>query len=114
MSDLDGDLFMLAKQHRRIVFPVIDQRVVQSAVTRAGIERDVFEAMALDHVDDDVRLPSLLRFFYGLGSWSWLSHAFLRGSLIGLILSVSFCCRQATAGEPLRGLNYGSRRDAGR
>ena len=46
MGDLHGDLFMLAGQHRRIVLAIVDQRVVQAAVARAGIERDVLEVIA--------------------------------------------------------------------
>ena len=69
MGDLHGDLFVLAEQHRRIVLAVVDQRVVQAAIARAGIERDVFEIVAFDHVDDDVGLPALVGFFDGLCFW---------------------------------------------
>ncbi len=62
MGDLHGDLFMLTQNHRRIVLAVIDQRVVQAAIARSGIKRDVLDVVALDHVDDDVGLPTLLGF----------------------------------------------------
>src|SRR5215510_5050031 len=54
VGDLDGDFFVLAEQHRRIVLAVVDQRVVQPAIARARVERDIFEVVTLDHVDDDV------------------------------------------------------------
>ena len=57
VRDLHRDLLVLAQQHRRLVAAVVDQRVVQPAVARAGVERDVGEAELLDQVDDDVGLP---------------------------------------------------------
>ncbi len=63
MGDLHGDLFMLAGEHRRIVLAVIDQRVMQAAVARAGIERDVLEIIFFYHVDDHVGLPAFLGLF---------------------------------------------------
>ncbi len=59
VGDLHGDLFVIAEQHRRLVLAVIDQRIVQAAVTRAGIERDVGKIVLLDQIDDDVGLPAL-------------------------------------------------------
>jgi hypothetical protein len=66
VGDLHGDFFVLAKQHRRVVLAVVDQRVVQPAVAGAGIQRDVLEIVALDHVDDNVGLPTLVGLFNGL------------------------------------------------
>jgi hypothetical protein len=60
VGDLHRDLFVLAEQDRRLVAAVIDQRVVQAAIARARIERDIGEAVMLDQVDDDVGLPRLL------------------------------------------------------
>ena len=65
MGDLYGDLFMLAEQHRRIVLAVVDQRIVQPAITGTWVKRNVFKPVAFDHVDDDVRLPSSIGFFDG-------------------------------------------------
>ncbi len=58
MRDLHRDLFVRTDQHRRLVAVVIDQRIVQSAIGRAGIERDVGKAETLDQIGDDVRLPA--------------------------------------------------------
>ena len=60
VRDLHGDLLVLAQHHRRLVAAVIDQRIVQAAEARARIERDVREAVALDQIDDDVRLPAAI------------------------------------------------------
>ena len=48
VRDLHRDLFVVAQHHRRLVVAVVDQRVVQAAEARAGIERDVGEFVALD------------------------------------------------------------------
>ena len=74
VGDLHGDLFVLAEQHRRVVLAVIDQRIVQSAIARPRIQRDVLEAVAFDHVDDDVGLPPSIGFLNGLYFWCWLCH----------------------------------------
>ena len=74
MGDLHGDLFMLAEQHGRIVLAVVDQRIVESAIAGARVKRDIFEVVALDHVDDDVRLPSPIGFFDGFYFRGWLCH----------------------------------------
>ena len=58
VRDLHGDLLVLAEQHGRLVAAVIDQRIVQAAEARARIQRDVFEPVLLDQIDDDVRLPA--------------------------------------------------------
>ena len=44
VRDLHRDLLVLAQHHRRIVAAVVDERVVQAAKARAGIERDVAES----------------------------------------------------------------------
>jgi len=59
---LHGNFFVVAEQYRRIVFAVIDQRIVQAAVTRSRIERDVGKAVTFDQIDDDVGLPTALGF----------------------------------------------------
>ena len=64
MSDLHGDFFVIAEQHRGLVLAVIDQGVMQATITRAGIERDVGKFILLDQIDDDVGLPALGRFLY--------------------------------------------------
>ena len=58
MSDLHSYLFVVAEQHRRLVFAVIDQRIVEPAKTGAGIECYVWEAVLLDQIDDDVPIAS--------------------------------------------------------
>ncbi len=58
VRDLHRDLFVVAQHHRRLVVAVVDQRIVQAAEARAGIERDVGKIVALDAVDDDVGLPA--------------------------------------------------------
>ena len=62
MRDLHGNFFVVAEQHRRVVFAVIDQRIVQAAKTRSGIERDVRKVVMLDQIDDDVGLPTAIGF----------------------------------------------------
>ena len=59
MGDLHGDLFVVTEQHRRLVLAIIDQRVVEPAKARAGIERDIGKFVLLDQIDDDVGLPTL-------------------------------------------------------
>src|SRR6266852_7824594 len=58
MRDLHRDLFVLAQQHGRIVAAVVDQRIVQAAITRPRIERDIRKSELFDQIDDDVRLPT--------------------------------------------------------
>jgi hypothetical protein len=58
VRDLDRDFLVLAQQHRRLVAPVVDQRVVQAAEARARIEREILEAVLLDEIDDHVGLPT--------------------------------------------------------
>ena len=60
VGDLHRDLLVLAEQDRRLVAAVIDQRVVQAAIARARIERDIGKVVMLDQIDDDVGLPRLL------------------------------------------------------
>jgi len=60
VRDLHRDFFMRAQHHRRLVAAVIDQRIVQAAEARAGIERDVGKSVALDQVNDNVRLPAAI------------------------------------------------------
>jgi len=62
VRDLHGNFFVVAEQHRRIVFAVIDQRIVQAAETRSRIERDVGKAVTFDQIDDDVGLPAAIGF----------------------------------------------------
>ena len=65
MSDLYGDLLVLAEEHLRIVLAIIDQRIVQSAIAGPRVQGDVFEPVAFDHVYDNVRLPSPIGFLDG-------------------------------------------------
>jgi hypothetical protein len=58
VGDLYGDLLVLTQQHRRIIAAVVDQRVVQAAIARARIERNIRKTELLDEVDDDIRLPA--------------------------------------------------------
>ncbi len=52
----DGDLLVLAEDHlRHMIAAVVDERIVQAAKRRAGIERDVLDLEGLHHVDDHVR-----------------------------------------------------------
>ena len=60
VRDLHGDFLMLTQQKRRFVTAVIDQRIVQSAVARSRIERDIRKTILLDQIDNDVGLPCLL------------------------------------------------------
>jgi hypothetical protein len=62
VRDLHGNFFVVAEQYRRIVFAVIDQRIVQAAETRSRIERDVGKAVTLYQIDDDVGLPAAIGF----------------------------------------------------
>jgi hypothetical protein len=78
MRDLHRDLLVLAQQHRRLVAAVIDQRVVQPAIARARIERDIGESELLDEIDDDVGLPAL----GGVGAF--LGGRFFSRSAFGL------------------------------
>ncbi len=57
-GDLDGDLLMLADQHRRSVAVVVDQRVMQGPVAGAGVQRDKREFVLLDEIGNYVRLPA--------------------------------------------------------
>ena len=43
-----------------MIAAVIDQRIVQPAIARAGIERDIGKTVVLEQIDDDVRLPGFL------------------------------------------------------
>ena len=47
---------------RRLVFAVIDQRIVQAAETSSRIERDVGKAVTFDQIDNDVGLPATIGF----------------------------------------------------
>src|SRR5207244_4782687 len=49
---------------------VVDERVVQSAIRRAGVERDVLEAARLDRVDHHVRAVAP-----GQGFSFWVNHS---------------------------------------
>ncbi len=70
----DGDLFVVAKNNlRSMIAAVIDQRVVQTAKGRAGIDRDVFDLECLQEIDDHVRTPFGARLFYFLS----FDHSFL-------------------------------------
>jgi hypothetical protein len=60
VRDLHRDLFMLTEQERWIVAAVIDQRVMQAAIARARIERDIRKTIMFDQVDDNVGLPGAL------------------------------------------------------
>ncbi len=92
VGDLHRDLFMIAEQHRRLVLAIIHQRVVQTAIARAGVERDIGKLVLLDQIDDDVGLPALGGFFYlslchtdillGDGYKSALSAIFLKPLVI--------------------------------
>ena len=62
MGNLHRDLLVVAQQHRRLVLAIVDEAVVQAAIAGAGVERDIGKIVQLDHVDDDVRLPPLVRF----------------------------------------------------
>jgi hypothetical protein len=62
VRDLHSNFFVVAEQYRRIVFAVIDQRIVQAPETRSGIERDVRKAVMFDQIDDDVGLPTAVGF----------------------------------------------------
>ena len=60
MRDLHRDFLVLTEEQRRIVAAVIDQRVMQAAIARAWIERDIRKTIMFDQVDDNVGLPSAL------------------------------------------------------
>ena len=52
-----GDLFMAAENHFRIgraAALVVDQRIVNAAKARAGIERDIFDAKNFQQIDDQI------------------------------------------------------------
>ena len=54
VRDVDRDLLVRAEDDLGLPAAVVDEGVVQSAVRRAGIERDVLDAKGLEEVDDDV------------------------------------------------------------
>ncbi len=55
MRDRDRTLLVEAEQHlRRIVAEIIDEAVMQPAVARAGIERDVGDVERPQRIGDDV------------------------------------------------------------
>jgi hypothetical protein len=58
MRNLHSDLFMLAQQHGRIFFAVIDDGIMQAAEGRAGVHRNIFEFIPLDQIDNNVGLPA--------------------------------------------------------
>ena len=56
MGEADGDLLMSGEdQLGRPIASVVDQRVVQPAVGRARVQRDVLDARRTEEVDDQVR-----------------------------------------------------------
>ncbi len=59
VRDLHRRLLVLAEHHRRAVLPVVDDRVVQAAIARAGIERGVRQVVGVQQVDDDVGRPTI-------------------------------------------------------
>jgi hypothetical protein len=86
MGDLHRDLLVLAQQHRRAVAAVIDERIVQPAIARARIERDIGKAELLDQVDDHVGLPAPLRVGFrrrAAGSGGGLVHGQSPGGSAG-------------------------------
>ena len=55
VRDRDRGLLVQAEQHlRRGVADVVDEAVVQAAIARAGIERDVGNVEVAQHLGDDV------------------------------------------------------------
>ena len=55
VRDRDRGLLVQAQQHlRRGVADVVDEAVVQAAIARAGIERDVGNVEVAQHLGDDV------------------------------------------------------------
>jgi hypothetical protein len=60
VRNLHRDLLVLTEQKWRIIAAVIDQRVVQPAVTGARIKRNIGKTVVLDQIDDNVRLPGFL------------------------------------------------------
>ena len=56
VGDLHCEFLMVAQDHRRVVFAVIHQAVMQAAIACPGIERDRREVIQFDHIDDDVGL----------------------------------------------------------
>jgi len=87
--DLHGDFFVVAEQHRRIVFAVIDQRVVQTAETRSGIERDVGKAVTLDQIDDDVGLPTAIGFADSARAFGHPGSPVLDGDRMPMIVALA-------------------------
>src|SRR5258706_2702216 len=45
-----------------MIAAVIDQRIVQAAKSRAGIDRDILELECFQQIDDDIRSPLSPRF----------------------------------------------------
>src|SRR5206468_12340212 len=54
VRERDGDLLVRAQNDLGLAVAVVHERVVKPAVRRAGVERDVFDAEALEQIDDDV------------------------------------------------------------
>jgi hypothetical protein len=58
MPERDGDVLVQAQQHLRLgIAEVIDQAVVQPAIGRAGIERDVAQPERAQHVGHGIAAP---------------------------------------------------------
>src|SRR6267142_5225593 len=71
---------------------------MQPAVARPRVERDILEAVALDHVDNDIRLPSPIGFFDGLYFSGGLCHVTF---LLWLIQCISCITRATKSGRVL-------------
>ena len=54
VRERDGDLLVRTEDDLGLALAVVHERVVKPAVRRAGVERDVFDAEALEQIDDDV------------------------------------------------------------
>src|ERR1043166_1953610 len=101
MGNLHGDLFMIAEDHRWLVFAVVYERIVQAAKTRAGIERDEGNFVLLDKIDDHVRLPALAGFFdcfaHSVSSVIRIVRAGRPGRTVTILRAISSSARSSPA-----------------
>ncbi|MFP6736582.1 MAG: hypothetical protein VB959_22460 [Rhodospirillales bacterium] len=58
VGDLDGDVFVGAEDHLRVVLAVIDHGIMQPAKTGARVQGHEREIILPHQIDNDVRIPA--------------------------------------------------------
>ena len=65
MSDGHRDFFVMAEDHFGLVIAaIVDDRIVDPAEGRTGVERGVLDIVRLHHIDDDIGAVFRLFLFY--------------------------------------------------